>query len=310
MSEHMRTLLLAAALLVAIGINFLASGYYLSIVLCSLLLGLFASAADLSIGRAGVLSLGSALYFGIGSYSLAWAQRFGAGFGLGLALGTTVAAALALAIGFLGLTSRRTTVQFALFTLVASLTCEQLIVNSDVLGRSNGLPDIQLPTLGGQRLTVSTYYAICTPLIFAAVAALRAVSQSRWGRLLVLIRDEPEKAESLGYSVKRTKILVTVVSAAVSAACGVAYVPAIGIAYPDLFSIVPNMLLLVWIALGGPGTVLGPFIATTLIKLMEFWLGSTYTNTYVLIIGVIFVLVVRYRPGGLSTLVSQQLTAK
>jgi ABC-type branched-subunit amino acid transport system permease subunit len=284
--------------LAAAAVGFVANGYYLAVALPALLFGLFASAMDLSIGRAGVLSLGSALYFGVGCYAVALAQRFEVGFITGLLTAMGAAAVLAASLGFVGLTARKTSVQFALLTLLASLMCEQLVVSYDLLGRSNGLAGINLPSVAGAAMSLRRYYFCCVFAIFAALWALRAFVASRNGRLLLLVRDEPEKAESLGYDVKKIKILTTVLSAAIAAACGGANVAVIGIAFPGLFAILPNMLVLVWIALGGPGTLMGPFIAAVGIKLLEFQLGRSYTDAYVLILGVVFVFTVSYAPAG------------
>jgi ABC-type branched-subunit amino acid transport system permease subunit len=310
LTERAPTAILGFAFVAACAVGVGAQPYYLAIALPSLFFGLFASAVDLSIGRAGVLSLGSALYFGIGAYGVALAQRVGVGFVAGLLTSMVAAAALAALLGFLGLTARRTSIQFALLTLIVSLTCEQLVVSSDLLGRSNGLAGIDLPSIFGVGLSLRAYYFCCTLAIFAILMALRAFATSPTGRLLLLVRDEPEKAESFGYDVKSIKIGATVVSAAISAACGAANVVVIGIAFPGLFSILPNMLVLVWIALGGPGTLVGPFIAAAAVKLLEFQLGRAYTDAYVLILGVIFVVVVAFAPQGLLTLLTYRKTQK
>lgn len=303
MTERIGTVIFVLALVAAVVVGMGADNYYLTVALGALLFGLFAAAVDLSIGLAGVLSLGSALYFGIGAYIVALAMRLGPGFCIGVLIAVGAAAAVAIVLGFVGLTARRSSIQFALLTLIASLTCEQMIVNYDALGRSNGLPGIPLPSLGGTQMSLQSYYFACTAAIFIVLAALRQLACSRMGGLLRLVRDEPEKAESFGYDVKRIKIAATAASAAISAACGGAYVVVIGIAFPGLFAVLPNMLALVWIALGGPGTLLGPFVAGVALKLIEFRIGRTYTDTYMLIVGIAFVLTVSFAPKGLWALV-------
>jgi ABC-type branched-subunit amino acid transport system permease subunit len=300
--ERAGTVFLFLALGVAAAVGFTSDNYYLTVVLGALLFGLFASAADISIGLTGVLSLGSALFFGVGAYAVAVAQRMGLGFSVGMLMAVGIGAAAALALGAVVLTSRRSAIQFALLTLIASLTCEQVIVNYDLLGRSNGLPGLSLPQFAGSAIDLRTYYFICIVAIFTLLGGLRWLTRSRMGHLLRLVRDEPEKAESFGYDVKKIKIAATIASAVLSSACGGAYVVVIGIAFPGMFSVLPNMLVLVWIALGGSGTLLGPFFAAVAIKLIEFQIGRTYTASYMLIVGIAFVLAVAFVPGGLWTL--------
>jgi ABC-type branched-subunit amino acid transport system permease subunit len=94
------------------------------------------------------------------------------------------------------------------------------------------------------------------------------------------------------------KIACTLISAAISAIAGALYAPLIGIAFPAMFGVLPNMLVLIWIAIGGTGTLLGPFVAGFVLTLVQFELGSQLVNWYLLVMGIVFVTAVVWAPAG------------
>ena len=286
---------MAAALLAPLAFD----GYYLDVIATALLLGLFAAAVDLSLGYTGILNLGSALYFGVGAYCAALAQRDGFAFGSGLLFAVLVTGVLSAVIGIIGLKLQRSAIQFALLGLVVSLSFEQLAINSYTFaGGSNGITSIRFPSLLGIATPRYEYFYLVVVVVAALIGLLIFLSRSHAGRLLILTRDEPEKAVSLGYDVDGIKIVVTMITAVVSAVAGALYVPLIGIAYPEMFSVVPNMLVLVWVAIGGLASLVGPFLLAALLKIVEFELGSRFVDWYLLILGALFVLVVTMNSQG------------
>ena len=269
--------------------------YYIVIFASAIAFGLLAAATDLTLGYGGVLNLGPAISFGVGSYVFAVCQRDELAIVIALPLVAIIGATMFALFAFIGLSNKRSTIQFALFTLVASISFEQIAISSTTfLGGSNGIPNIVPPLELGLRLYYYVFLVFC-----GLLAAGLIFIQLRFENLLILQRDAPEKAESLGYNPKRIKVRLKMVGGGVGALAGALYVPFSGIAYPGQFAILPNLLVLVWIALGGRATLIGPFAAAVVLSLIQFELGSANSNLYMLVLGSLFVLVVSFAPLGL-----------
>lgn len=295
-----KAMALGVLFLLALSMSLVLPRYWLVVVGGALLLGLFAASVDFTLGYAGILNLGSALFFAVGAYAIALSERAGFDFSTGILIAAFCALLLAFVLGITGLTNGRASVQFALLTLVVALSFEQIIIsNYHFTGGSNGIPNVSRPILFGSEMSHTSFYSFTVIIVFSVLFALHQLTQSRFGRLLLLLKSEPEKALSFGFHVKSVKVVTFVISAVISSLAGCLYVSTNGIAYPGMFAIIPNMLVLVWIALGGPGTIIGPFVAAAVLTILEFELGSQFVDWYLLIIGVVFVLMVVRAPQGL-----------
>jgi ABC-type branched-subunit amino acid transport system permease subunit len=291
--ESIRITAVVALVVAAAAVGIVGPDYLKVVVVSALTFGLFAASVAISIDYAGVLSLGTAAYFAIGAYATALAQRNGWGYGSGVLAGSVTAGGLAAGLGAAGLTSRRTPIQYALLTLVVSLTLQQLAISSyDVTGGSNGLPGITAPSVFGTKLSLEAEYFVAIAVIFATFCGLYALMRTSFGKLLILSRDVPERTEALGHNVKSLKIFATGLNAIVAALCGSIFVTFNGIAYPGMFAALPNLLVIVWVAVGSGGGISGAFLSATILNLIEFELGSEYTDVYRLFIGGLLIYIV------------------
>lgn len=300
----------ATASILVVGLFVLATGIlsddYFRVALCTaMIFGLFAASTDISFGFGGILNLGAALFFGLGAYGAALGQLGDIPYFWTLVLVLLVSASAALVICWAGLTDGRTSVQFGLLGLVLSLSMEQVIIsNYDILGGSNGLAGIKLPYLLNYQMTSLTYFVIVSAVVIFLVCLIQNVTKSHFGRVLILARDEPEKAQSFGYDVWAIKTYAVVMASALAALSGALYAPLVGIAYPGLFAIASNMVVLVWVIVGGRATIVGPFVGAVLFKTIEFEIGSVYSDWYLIFLALIFLAVVIFLPGGLVTLLN------
>jgi urea transport system permease protein len=128
------------------------------------------------------------------------------------------------------------------------------------------------------------------------------LTRSRFGRVLVAIRDDEEKVATLGYSVAGVKLVVAAIAGALGALAGALYVPLIGTAHPSLFGIALSVQAYVWVAVGGQGTLIGPIVATLVLKLLENRLRGISADGYVMILAAVFILVVIFLPKGIAGL--------
>lgn len=302
-ADRISRVLLAACAVLTVGLSIGSSDYFRVALGSAMLFGLLAASTDVSFGYAGILNLGSALFFGIGAYGVALGQSAGIPFIGSVTLSLLVGGVMGFALGWIGLTHGRTSIQFGLLGLVLSLSFEQIIIsNYETLGGSNGVAGVRLPGVGGEPLTILSYVLLLCSVTFPIIWMLLNCRSNNYGRLLLLARDEPEKAEAMGHDVKAIKIYAVVVSSIFATLAGSLYAPLIGIAYPALFSVAPNMLVLIWVIIGGRATVLGPFFGALLFKMIEFEAGSRFSNFYTLIVAILFLFTILVLPDGLMSL--------
>jgi branched-chain amino acid transport system permease protein len=258
--------------------------------------GLFAYGLDISWGRAGLLSVGQASFFGLGAYAVALGQ------GHDWPLAALLPAALAAAVGIvvlvvrIGLASRVPDAPLILLTIGVGLLLQHAATGlTDLTGGTNGL---SVSSLG----VVSAYYL--TLLVVAAVVAVTSVTvvRSRFGARLIAASRNPERAAQTGFDPLRVRTAAFAVGAAVSALAGALYAPAAGLVSPQVFGLAMSTSVLVWLALGGRESTVGPFLGAILITAGAQTFGSTWQGWYVLALAALFVLVVQVAPAGLAGL--------
>jgi len=168
---------------------------------------------------------------------------------------------------------------------------------------------IQQPerVLWGIDLTQPTarYFAAFALFAAALLLTLRMVERP-FGKVLIAIRENPERAEMLGYDVFRRKLAALVVSGTISAAAGAAYGLLFGYAGATFASVQYSILPLLWVLLGGAGTILGPFIGT----LFAFYLidlASGITTAHMLVVGVVLVFLTLFAEQGIAGEIRRRL---
>jgi branched-chain amino acid transport system permease protein len=258
--------------------------------------GLFAYGLDLSWGRAGLLSVGHASFFGLGAYAVALSQEHGWPLAVLLAAALAAAVGIAVLVVRIGLASRVPDAPLILLTIGVGLLLQHGANSlTDLTGGTNGL------SVSG-RGVVSAYYL--TLVVVAAVVAVTSVTvvRSRFGARLIAASRNPERAAQAGFDPVRVRTAAFAVGAAVSAVAGALYAPAAGLVSPQVFGLALSTSVLVWLALGGRESTVGPFLGAILITAGAQMLGSTWQGWYVLALAALFVLVVQVAPAGLAGL--------
>jgi len=270
------------------------SEFYLGLVALGLAYGLFAFGLDLVWGRAGIVSIGHAVFFGAGAYGVAIAKVHAAPLVLGGAAGIAAAAALALAIGGAGLRRKATPSTMAVLTLGVTLLGAQVATAwVGVTGGTNGL--LVLTGLSG----AATMW--CCLAVAAAVVALCQVLVFRapLGNRLTALRLNPQRARHLGIDTQRLGLLALAMGAAIAALAGAVAAPLVGLISPEVVGILLSTQVLIWVALGGRNTLLGPFAGAMLATLGQNLLTDVSLSYYLLLLGALFVVVVIVAPDGL-----------
>jgi len=294
---------------------------------------LLAIALDLVWGYLGILSLGHGAFFALGGYAMGmylmrqigdrgvygnpelpdfmvflnWKELpwYWYGFdhlALALLMVFLVPGLLALVFGWLAFRSRVTWVYLSIMTQALTYALMLAFFRNDMgFGGNNGLTDFK-DLLGFSLQSDATRIG----LFLASVAALaagyllcRAIVRSRLGRVVVAIRDAEGRVRSLGYADERFKLFILVVSAMLSGVAGALYVPQVGIINPGEFAPLNSIEMVIWVAVGGRGTLFGAALGAVLVNYAKSYLTVAYPEIWLFFLGGLFVLVTVLLPQGI-----------
>jgi branched-chain amino acid transport system permease protein len=285
------------ASLLALGL--LLPAYHATNLARILVLAVFAIGYNLAFGYTGLLSLGHALFFAAGLYAAGLGAFGGLAAGPGLAAGAAAGAAAACLIGLLAL--RTTGVAFMIVTLMFAQAgyLTTLYFGAVTRGDEGFVLPPAARTLGPVSLAADTpRFLVAFTLFAAALLASLALVRSPTGRVLVAIRENPERTRMLGYDPFRYRLLALTLSGALSGLAGAAYAALFGYAGASFASIQYSILPLLWVLLGGAGTTLGPLVGTALMFYLVD-LGSSATTSHLLVVGVALLALVLFAPRGI-----------
>lgn len=282
-------------------LHFLLPAYHHGNLARVMVLASYAIGFNILFGYTGLLSLGHALFFAAGMYGMGLGIKM-LGFSPAPALlaGLASAALVSLLVGVLAL--RTTGVAFMIVTLMfAQAGYLTILLFGDVTRGEEGLVigqsqrilwGIDLSDEANRYLAALALFSICLGISLWLVNA-------PLGRVFVAIRENEERAALLGYDTFRHKLASVLISGTISGAAGAAYGLLFGYFGAGFATVQYSIFPLLWVLLGGAGTVIGPFIGT----LFMFYLidiASGFTHAYMLIAGVVLVLLTLFLPRGLA----------
>ncbi|WP_310461238.1 branched-chain amino acid ABC transporter permease [Sphaerotilus sp.] len=285
-------------LLLAVGLvaPFVAYPTFLMKLLC---FALFASAFNLLLGFAGLLSFGHAAFFGGAAYVCAWlVKEAGWSPELGLLAGTVVGAGLGAVFGWVAI--RRAGIYFAMITLALAQLVFFFALQLPFTGGEDGLQGVPRGKLFGLidlSDNLAMYYFVFA-VFFAGFALIYRTVHSPFGQVLKAIRENEPRAISLGYQVERYKLVAFVISAAVTGLAG--SMKALVFQLASLTDVHWHMSgeVVLMTLLGGLGTILGPGVGAAVIVLLENELADKVGSWVTVIMGSIFVIcVLAFRRG-------------
>jgi len=309
MNQAARSILLHSFVIaVLVAMFFILPEYHSGNLARILVLAVFAMGYNVLFGYTGLLSLGHALFFASGMYGLGLSVQFlQASPLLAIIIGLITAVVVSAVIGFLAL--RTTGVAFMIVTLMFAQAGYLTVLLFGEYTRGDEGFVIQR----ADRILLGFDLSQPVPRYFAAVALFALclclvawLVHSRFGKTLVAIRENEERARMLGYDIQRHKLLAVIISGTLSGAAGAAYALLFGYAGASFAAVQYSILPLLYVLLGGAGTTIGPLIGT----LFMFYLidiSSEYTNAYMLIAGVALVLLTLFAPQGLAGLVRKKI---
>ena len=265
-----------------------------------MVLAVFAIGYNLAFGYTGLLSLGHALFFAAGMFAMGlpvW--HLGWGGGPALLLGTLAGGCAAVAVGVLAL--RTAGVSFMIVTLMfAQAGYLAILYWGGVTGGDEGfVVDSAARVVLGVNLSDDLPRALAALALFAvALAGSLALVRSRFGRVMVAMRENEERSRMLGYDPFRVKLAALAVSGLYAGAAGAAYGLMFGYVGGTFATIQYSILPMLYVLLGGAGTVLGPVLGAALM----FYLidtASGFTDAWLFLVGAVLVALVLFAPKGI-----------
>lgn len=291
----------SAVLLLALG-PFLFGTYLLNVLIQAFFFSIVAVTVDVLWGYTGYLTFGQSAFFGVGAYAAGLVFTHG-GFSPGyvvLAVGAAifVAAAIAALLGWLSFYRGASPFFATVMSLVLPIVLSQaLLSGGEWTGSSSGLTGYETFDLSLQ----AWYWIAGAGLLGIATLAWFFV-RSDGGRVLVAIRDNESRCAYLGINTSLGKIFLLIVAAIVASIAGFGYGSFSGVVAPELTGFVLGTQLIIWVALGGRGTLWGPVIGTLLINVATSYLSGSMPFAWQLILGAAFVAVIVLLPQGLVPL--------
>jgi len=275
-----------------------------------LIWALFALSLGMMWGYAGLLSFGHAAYFGLGAYTYAIAVVNIGESTVPLLLAMLIPAAFAAVVGAMMFYGRISDVYMGVITLVVTLILfkfmsatagDAYVIGRARLGGFNGIPGFQTLNVPGypelSLFGVPTYY-VCAAALLICYLICRWILACSFGRLLVGIRENEARCELMGYNVPALKTAIFTVCAAMAGLAGCLFANWAEIVTPRVFSLGQAAEVLIWVIVGGLGTLVGPILGAIALGYVKLLLGEQTLIDNSLILGALLIIVVLGIPRG------------
>ena len=304
---------------------------------------MLALALDLVWGYCGILSLGHGAFFAIGGYAmgmylmrqigtrgvyanpvlpdfmvflnwkeLPWYWQGMDNFWIAMVAVVVVPGLLAFVFGFLAFRSRVTGVYLSIITQAMTYALLLAFFRNDMgFGGNNGLTDFK--DILGQSIsapgTRAALFAASAVALAFAVFACSMIVNSKLGKVMVAVRDAESRTRFIGYRVEYVKLFAFVVSAIIAGIAGALYVPQVGIINPSEFDPANSIEVVIWTAVGGRGTIIGPIIGGILVNVGKSYFTGAFPEYWLFALGALFVVTTLFLPKGIVGLIGQYRAA-
>ena len=300
---------------------------------------MLALALDLIWGYCGILSLGHSAFFALGGYAmgmylmrqigdrgvygnpilpdfmvflnwqeLPWFWNGFDSFPFAMLMVVLVPGILAFLFGWLAFRSRVTGVYFSIITQALTYALMLAFFRNDMgFGGNNGLTDFK-DILGFDLKSPHTrmvLFVLSLVFLLLSYCICKYITLSKLGRVLVSVRDAESRTRFIGYRVEHYKLFVFVLSAMIAGIAGALYVPQIGIINPSEFNPLNSIEVVIWVAIGGRGTLFGAIIGAVLVNYAKtFFTSGIFAEFWLFMLGALFVVTTIYLPKGVVGIAS------
>jgi len=309
------------------------SGYTVTLLAKYMSYAMLAIAVDLIWGYCGILSLGHGAFFALGGYAmgmylmraigtrgvygdpvlpdfmvflnwkeLPWFWHGFDQFWFALLMVLLIPGLLALVFGYFAFRSRVSGVYLSIITQALTYALMLAFFRNDMgFGGNNGFTDFKdIAGFSLQNPGTRVVLFLCTAFALGASYWLcRRVVSSRFGRVIQAVRDAESRARFLGYKVESYKLWVFVFSAVLAGIAGALYVPQIGIINPSEFSPANSIEIVIWVAIGGRGTLYGAAAWAIFVNYAKTYFTAALPSFWLYVLGALFIVVTLFLPGGI-----------
>lgn len=276
------------------------------------ILAILALSLGLIWGYGGILCFGQSAFFGIGAYAYAIAVINMGDSTIPLILSIVVPALFAALLGYFLFYARITDVYFGVITLTVTLILYKLMgttsgsaytIGNAAIGGYNGIPAIpplNLPGVPSAILSLDGLFYASGLTLLAVYLGLRIMLKSRFGQVVVAIRENERRAELLGYDARFYKLAAFTIGGGIAGLSGCLFANWGMFISPDVFGLAQSAQVIIWVIVGGTGTLLGPIIGCFLVQWISTQLGTQQLLNANLVLGVILIGFVLLVPKGIA----------
>lgn len=275
-----------------------------------LIFAILAVSLDLAWGLAGLLSFGQAAFFGIGGYAYGICGNNSWPTVAGLVAALAAGALLAAVIGYVAFYGRVSAMFFAVMTLTVTLILLQVLgstadpryrIGEAVLGGYNGMtniPSLAPDWFGAEAgpLDPAAFFHVVGGLLIGVIVLGRLLMAATFGRVLATIRENESRTELLGYDARWRKLAIVALSGAVAGLAGALFASWGNFVNPEVFSLTQSAQVVIWVLVGGRGSLYGAVLGALMVQALTQYLGSfgsIYTTLALGTLLVLFVLLLR-----------------
>ncbi len=308
-------LLLAAVFVILMLLPLFLDNYALGIFIMIFYWAYVGQSWNVLTGYTGHISLGHALYIGIGAYATTYlAQTIGLTPWIGMFLGGFIAMAIALCLGFLGFRFGLRGVYFVIMTIAFAELARLAVSHIEALGSFTGIfLDFNPSFYNFQFRGNIPYYYIALGFMVASLIVVRIIEVSKVGRFIVAIREDEEAAQALGVNTFKYNMIAIAISAFMTSLAGAFYANYIFYLHPNsLFGMSLSIELILRPIVGGLGTVFGPVIGSIILTPLSeisraYFAKGGLEGLHLILYGVLTILVVLFMPKGIVVYVQRLL---
>lgn len=338
---HKLVIVSGISLLVFIILPFTINSFQLSLMSKLLLFGTLGVSLDLVWGFTGILSFAHGVFFTLGGYASAYYLKLNLSaasntyggelpdfmvwngleklpwfiaplkyFPVALVATIAVPALFAYIIGYFIFRSKVSGVYITIITIAISSALTTFFVSQQAYtGGTNGITDVSSLRLFGVQLTALGLYFLILAYAAFVIALSWSLTQSNFGLILRSINENEQRISFLGYDVAQFKIFIWTLSAAIAGMAGGLFVPLNRFISPVYLAVAFGTQVVIWVAIGGRGTLVGPLIAAILLGQVQNY-AEKVTQDWQLVVGILLLVVVLFLPNGLMSLLPKRASLK
>jgi urea ABC transporter permease protein UrtC len=270
-------------------------------------------------GYGGILCFGHSAFFGLGAYAYAVSVVNIGESTLPFLIAMALPAAFAAGLGYFMFYARISDVYVGVITLTVTLIFYNVVnstagpqyhIGEALLGGFNGMPNVpslNIPFQPDNTLEPEGMFTLSAGILLISYFGLHALLRTRFGRVLVAVRENEQRVEFLGYDARLHKLIAFSIGGALAGIAGCLFTAWGNFVSPTAFSVVQSAQIIIWLMVGGAGTLLGPVIGAMAISWLTVKIGTQQTVNANVVLGAILLVFVLLVPKGIAPMVTERM---